>query len=422
MNKLYPIKFIADPRERVWGGNYLMKTLNKGFDEEYANKNIGESWELWSLYGGSSVVQNGFLAGNTLDELMEIYLGDLVGENVFSFYKGDFPLLVKILHIKDKISVQVHPEDSIAMERENSYGKAEMWYVMDAKPGSKLYVGFNRDVTPTELYYKCKDGTITELLNCFTPKKGDCIYIQPGCIHAAEGEVVIAEIQQSSDISYRLYDWGRENNPQTARRMDLEDAIDVIDYSKFETEKYYFNQVSGTRTIVDTHNFIAKALELEAPTRVVPSITGSFMIYLCINGSASFKMNDGTECTLAKGETLLVPASMEDFLLSPTQKGTILLEISMPQLTDGPDMYLNYDEPEDEAHGSYKESSYDEECDCDDDCDDECDDNCTCGCHNHHHGHQHNHTHHSDCNCHHHGHEEECTDKGHHPGESFFRK
>ena len=371
MNKLYPIKFIADPRERVWGGDYLIKGLKKDFDEEYANKPVGESWELWSLYGGSSVVQNGFLAGNTLDELMEIYLGDLVGENVFNFYKGDFPLLVKILDIKDKISVQVHPEDSIAMERENSYGKAEMWYIMEAKPGAKLYVGFNKEVTPTELYNKCKDGTVTELLNCYTPQKGDCVYIQPGCIHAAEGEIIIAEIQQSSDISYRLYDWGRENNPQTARRMDLEDAIDVIDYSKFDTEKYYFSQVSGSKTIVDTHNFIVKTLKLEEPARTVPSLAGSFIVYLCINGSASLKMNDGTECTLTKGETVLIPASMEDFLLSPTDKDTILLEVSMPQLTDEPDLYLNYDEPEDEAHGSYKDSCYDEE-DYDDEC--ECDD------------------------------------------------
>lgn len=420
MNKLYPIKFIADPRERVWGGDYLIKGLKKDFDEEYYSRKVGESWELWSLYGGSSVVQNGFLAGNTLDELMEIYLGDLVGENVFSFYKGDFPLLVKILDIKEKISVQVHPDDPIAMERENSYGKAEMWYIMDAKPGAKLYVGFNREVTPTELYNKCKDGTVTELLNCFTPKKGDCVYIQPGCIHAAEGEVVIAEIQQSSDISYRLYDWGRENNPQTARRMDLEDAIDVIDYSKFDIEKFYFNQVSGSKTIVDTHNFIVKTIELEAPARVIPSLAGSFTVYMCIEGIASLKMNDGTEYTLGKGETILIPASMEDFMLSATQDGTILLEASMPQLTDEPDLYLNYDEPEDEAHGSYKDNSYDEDEYDDDecDCDDECDDNCSCGCHNH----QNSHSHHHNCGCHHHEDGHRCTDEGHHPGESFFRK
>lgn len=408
MNKLYPIKFIADPRERVWGGDYLAKELKKNFDEEFAGKPVGESWELWSLYGGSSVVQNGFLAGNTLDELMEIYLCDLVGDNVFHHYNGDFPLLVKILDIKDRISVQVHPSDEIAMEREGSYGKAELWYILDAKPGAKLYVGFNRDVTPTELYNKCKDGTVTELLNSFTIKKGDSIYIQPGCIHSAEGEVIIAEIQQSSDITYRLYDWGRENNPKTARRIDLEDAIDVIDYSEFDKDKYYFQQVTGNTVIADTSRFIVSTMELKAPETVVPSLTGSFIVYMCISGNAVIKMNDGTTCPIGKGETVFIPASMEDFQLVPCGDDVQLLQVHMPQLTDGPDLYLNYDEPEDEAHGSYKDTGYDE----DDGYVAGEHDGCSCGCHReHHHGG--------------HGHSEECGcgDNGHtHPGESFFKR
>lgn len=378
MNKLYPIKFIADARERVWGGNYLMENLKKDFDGECAAKNIGESWELWSLYGGSSVVSEGYLSGNTLDELMEIYLGDLVGENVFNYYKGDFPLLVKILDIKERISVQVHPSDEIAFERENSYGKAELWYVMDAKPGAKLYVGFNREVTPTELYNKCKDGTVTELLNCFTPKKGDCIYIQPGCIHSAEGEVVIAEIQQSSDISYRLYDWGRENNPKTARRMDLEDAIDVIDYSKFDASKFYFQNVEGNCTIADTSNFVVKAIELAEPARKIPATLGSFIVYMCTEGKAAIRMNNGDQYTLATGETIFIPAAMEDFLIVPVEGKPQLLEIHMPQIADEPDLYLNYDEPEDEAHGSYKDTVDDHECDCHSH-----DDHGHCNCHNH---------------------------------------
>lgn len=401
MNKLYPIKFIAEPRERVWGGDYLSKRLNKCFEDEVAGKPIGESWELWSLYGGSSVAQNGFLAGNTLDELMEIYLGDLVGENVFNHYRGDFPVLVKILDIKDRISVQVHPNDEIAFERENSYGKAEMWYVMDAEPGAKLYVGFNKDVTPTELYERCKNGTVTEILNCFSPQKGDCIYIKPGCIHSAEGKVVIAEIQQSSDVSYRLYDWGRENDPATARRMDLEDAIDAIDYSKFETDKYYFNKVSGTQIIADTHNFVVKAIDLKEQIRVVPSLLNSFIVYVALEGSADLKLNDGSVYSISKGETILVPASMEDFSLVPNGGGEVkLLEVYMPQLENEPDTYLNYDEPEDEAHGSYKDIVTDE--DVDDDCDDDDDDDCHC--------------HDDDCDCGHHHHHYS------HPGESFFKK
>lgn len=419
MNKLYPIKFIADPRERVWGGNYLAKELKKNFDEEFAGKPVGESWELWSLYGGSSVVGNGFLAGNTLDELLEIYLGDLVGDNVFHHYNGDFPLLVKILDIKDRISVQVHPGDEIAMEREGSYGKAELWYILDAKPGVRLYVGFNRDVTPTELYEKCKDGTVTELLNSFTIKKGDCIYIQPGCIHSAEGEVVIAEIQQSSDITYRLYDWGRENDPKTARRMDLEDAIDVIDYSKFDKQKHYFQQVSGNTVIADTSRFVVSTMELKAPQTVVPSLTGSFIVYMCIHGSAAIRMNDGTTYTFEKGETIFIPASMEDFQLMPGGEDVQLLSIHMPQLTEEPDLYLNYDEPEDEAHGSYKDTAYDE----DDEDESTGDGECSCGCHGeHHHG---GHGHGEGCGCGGHHHEDGCScdDPSHtHPGESFFKR
>lgn len=395
MNKLYPLKFIPDARERIWGGDYLAKKLGKPFDEDFAGKPVGESWELWSLYGGSSVVQNGFLAGNTLDELMEIYLGDLVGESVYNWYKGDFPVLVKILHIKDKISVQVHPGNEIAFERENSYGKAELWYVMEASEDAKLYVGFNKDVTPVELYEKCKDGTVKELLNCIRPKKGDCLYIQPGCIHSAEGEVVIAEIQQSSDISYRLYDWGRENNPTTARRIDLEDAIDVIDYSKFETEKFYFSQVGGNTTIADTTNFIVKTVELQKSVSVVPSLAGSFTVYMCIEGEAALKMNDNTSYMISKGETILVPASMDDFTLVPANGTALLLEITMPQLAEEPDTYLNYDEPEDEAHGSYKDPVSEISCDGEtfDDDDDEDDGhehghNCSCADHHHH-----------DCSC-----------------------
>ncbi|MBR5183596.1 MAG: class I mannose-6-phosphate isomerase [Bacteroidales bacterium] len=409
MNKLYPLKFIPDARERIWGGDYLAKKLGKPFDEDFAGKPVGESWELWSLYGGSSVVQNGFLAGNTLDELMEIYLGDLVGESVYNWYKGDFPVLVKILDIKDKISVQVHPGNEIAFERENSYGKAELWYVMEASEDAKLYVGFNKDVTPVELYEKCKDGTVKELLNCITPKKGDCLYIQPGCVHSAEGEVVIAEIQQSSDISYRLYDWGRENNPATARRIDLEDAIDVIDYSKFEKENFYFSQVGGNTTIADTTNFIVKTVELQKPVSVVPSLAGSFTVYMCIEGEAALKMNDNSSYMVSKGETILVPASMDDFTLVPVNGTALLLEITMPQLTDEPDTYLNYDEPEDEAHGSYKDSVSEISCDgetFDDDDEDEDEEhghNCGCGHHHHH-----------DCDCGgHHSHDCGCGSHSH---------
>lgn len=353
MNKLRPIKFTAEPRERVWGGNYLNTRLEKGFEGEAP---IGESWELWSLFGKSSLIGEGFFAGNSLDDFIETYLGDAVGDKVFQYYKGEFPLLIKILDIADRLSVQVHPDDQTAFEREDSFGKAEFWYVMEAGPEARIYMGFNREMTPQELYDRCKNGTLEEVLNVFTPKPGDCIYIEPGCVHAAGGGVVIAEIQQSSDVTYRLYDWGRENNPATARRMDLEEAIDVVNYAKYDKEKFYFEEVTGNKMLVDTSHFIIKSVELKENTRVIPALLGSFIVYICTRGEAHIKMNSGETYPVKRGETLFVPAGMEDFLLCPDTENTHLLEVYMPRLEES-DEYLNYDEEEDEAHGSYKDTN-----------------------------------------------------------------
>lgn len=338
MSKLYPIRFKAEPRERVWGGTYLNDKLGKNFESTLP---VGESWEIWGLAGLSSAIGEGFFAGNTLDDFIETYLGDAIGDQVFEYYKGEFPLLIKLLDIEDKLSVQVHPNDEIAFEREESFGKAEFWYIMDAKPNAKIYMGFKEEITPQELYNRCKNGTLEEVLNVFTPKRGDCIYIEPGCIHAAGGGIVLAEIQQSSDITYRLYDWGRENNPATARRMDLEDAIDVVNYSRYEKEKYYFEQVTGSKTLVNTSRFIINALELTTQTRIVPGLQNSFMIYLCTQGEAALKMNSGEIFTLQTGETLFIPAGMEDFVWLPKKENTRLLEVYMPKLQDI-DNYLNY--------------------------------------------------------------------------------
>ena len=368
MNKLYPIKFIADPRLRVWGGDYLHKKLHKEFDKELLEQKIGESWEIWSLYGQSSVASNGFLAGNTLDEIIEIYLQDLLGENTFNYFKGDFPVMVKILDIKNRISVQVHPNDQIAFEREDSYGKAEFWYVMETNPDSKIYMGFKRDITPTEFYQRCKEGTLEEVLNVFTPKKGDCIYIEPGCIHSASN-IVIAEILQSADITYRLYDWGREKDPATARQMHIEDAIDVIDYKKYNKEKYYFEQVNSNTTIINSSHFVIKGVDLTDSIRVVPSLTGSFIIYFCTRGEAQIKLNNKETYSIKEGETILIPASMEDFLLEPVKGNPHLLEVFMPQIEEE-DAYLNY---HDHDHDHDHEHEHDHgHCHCHDH-------NCNCG-------------------------------------------
>ena len=199
---------------------------------------IGESWEIADMGIEDSVVSEGWLAGNTLSDLMEIYLEKVVGEDVYKYYGRQFPLLIKFLDIHGKLSVQVHPDDEMAAERYDSLGKAEIWYVMDAEPDAKVYMGFNREVSAQEFYDRCHNGTVDEVLNVIYPKKGDAIYVAPGTVHAAEGGLLIAEIQESSDLTFRLYDWGREFDPATARQMHLEEAIDLIDYGKFDEGLY----------------------------------------------------------------------------------------------------------------------------------------------------------------------------------------
>ena len=245
--KLYPLKFIPVASRRPWGGHDLVEKLGKKFvecDEDGnevpvpADELIGESWELADMGIEDSVVENGWLAGNTISELMETYLERLVGEKVMNHYGSQFPLLIKFLDINDKLSVQVHPDDAIAAERYDQLGKAEIWYVMDAKPGAKMYCGFTREVSAQEFYDRCHAGTVDEILNVIEPRKGDVIYITPGTVHAADGGLLIAEIQESSDMTFRLYDWGREFNPATARKTHLDEAIDVIDYRAFNPELY----------------------------------------------------------------------------------------------------------------------------------------------------------------------------------------
>ena len=381
--KLYPFKFIPVASRRPWGGNALVNDLGKKFVEVDSDGNesvlgsdvlIGESWELADMGIEDSVVAEGWLAGNTISELMETYLERLVGENVYNYYGRQFPLLIKFLDINDKLSVQVHPDDEVAAERYDSLGKAEIWYVMDAKPGAKMYCGFTRDMTAQEFYDRCKNGTVEEVLNVIYPKKGDVIYITPGTVHAADGGLLIAEIQESSDMTFRLYDWGREFNPATARQTHLEEAIDIIDYRPFDFGLYRKGPLWGdeasnspckahecdchdeechchdeechchchdhkdeggiVETLVESPQFNVTKLHLSDPLHIYTEKFESFIIYICLEGGASVQVPSTKEngeaymmnYEFAKGETILIPAELPDFYLVPRDRSTLLLE------------------------------------------------------------------------------------------------
>ena len=377
--KLYPFKFIPVASKRPWGGDALVKVMGKNFvecDEEGnevklgADVKIGESWELADMGIEDSVVADGWLAGNTISELMETYLERIVGEKVYNYYGRQFPLLIKFLDINDRLSVQVHPDDEVAAERYDSLGKAEIWYVMDAKPGAKIFAGFNKEMSAQELYDRCKNGTVEEVMNVITPRKGDSLLITPGTVHAADGGILIAEIQESSDMTFRLYDWGREFNPATARPLHLEEAIDIIDYRKFDDSLFrkgplwekechchddecHCHEDKVAETLAERPEFCATKINLTDPLHIYTEQFESFIVYICVEGAASIQVpskNDrGEDCMenyeFAKGETVLVPAEMPDFFLVPRDRSTILLEaVCRPE--EGPDAYID---PETEA-------------------------------------------------------------------------
>ncbi len=411
--KLYPFKFIPVASRRPWGGHDLVDKLGKEFVEcdDEGNETvigpdelIGESWEVADMGIEDSIVTNGWLAGNTISEIMETYLERVVGDDVYNYYGRQFPLLIKFLDINDKLSVQVHPDDEIAAERYDALGKSELWYILDAKPEAKIYMGFKREVTAQEFYDRCNDGTVEELLNVIYPKKGDVLFITPGTVHAADGGILLAEIQESSDMTFRLYDWGREKNPATARPIHLEEAIDIIDYRPYDPGKYRKGPLWGAEashvpccdhechcddhdhhhehsakegdvveTLVESSQFTVSQLNLADPLHIYTEKFGSFIIYVCIEGAASIQVpsvKPGGEAFMdnyefSKGETILIPAEMPDFYLVPRDRSTILLE-AVTRVQEELDEYID---PSTEAflEGEDYEGLEDECCDDDHD-------------------------------------------------------
>ena len=369
--KLYPLKFLPLAAKKPWGGSVLVDGMGKRFVECDQEGNevvlngdvlVGESWELADMGWQDSVVAEGWLAGNTISEVMETYLERIVGEKVYNFYGRQFPVLIKFLDIQNKLSVQVHPDDEVAAERYDALGKAELWYVMDAQPGARMYCGFSRDVTAQEFYDRCMNGMVDEILNVIYPKKGDVIYVKPGTVHAADGGLLVAEIQESSDLAFRLYDWGREHDPETARPIHLEEGIDVIDYKAFDNSLYRKGALWGEEaahehgpvdSLLEIPQFNVSKVRLTDPLHIYTEKFESYIVYVCVEGAASIQVpstnENGEACMqnyeFSEGETILVPAEMSDFYLVPRDRSTLLLEV----VTRPDDEIDDYIDPDTEA-------------------------------------------------------------------------
>ncbi|MDR2466778.1 MAG: class I mannose-6-phosphate isomerase [Prevotellaceae bacterium] len=319
--ELYPLKFKPIYKERIWGGEKLKSVIKRHPEND---KKIGESWELSSVEGDLSIVANGFLEGNDIRELTEIYMGDLVGEKIYEKFGIEFPLLFKLIDSAERLSVQVHPNDDFALERHRAYGKTEMWYVLDADENSRIYVGFNRRIDSDEFRTRTANGSLTEVINVEDAKPGDVFFLPAGRIHAIGEGLLIAEIQQTSDVTYRIYDWGRENNPATAREMHTELAEDVIDYEPCRTYKTrYAAKTEGVSELAKCSYFTVNLLSASKPTERDYSALDSFVVYMCAEGAALLECDGITE-SISKGETVLIPALTDSVNIVPEPSAKLL--------------------------------------------------------------------------------------------------
>ncbi|MDT0540844.1 type I phosphomannose isomerase catalytic subunit [Croceitalea sp. P059] len=302
---LYPLKFEPILKERLWGGTKLKEVLNKSIESDIT----GESWELSTVTGDVSVVANGDLKGNSLQDLINEYEDLLLGESVVQRFGREFPILIKFIDAKQDLSIQLHPNDQLAKERHDSFGKTEMWYIMDADPGSNLIVGFNKDVKKEEYKESVENDTLLDLLNYEAVEEGDTFFINTGKIHAIGAGVLLAEIQQTSDVTYRVFDFNRKDKNGNLRELHTDMALEAIDYSKKDDFKVnYERKINQSNQMVDCPYFKTNALHLTENLIQDIKTRDSFTILMCVKGGANIANDYGT-CEIEKGETVLIPAS-----------------------------------------------------------------------------------------------------------------
>ncbi len=307
---LYPLKFQPILKDKIWGGEKLNQHFNKASD----SKDLGESWEISTVPNDVSVIANGELKGQSLQDLVNDYKSDLLGDKNWERFGNEFPLLIKFIDAKQDLSIQLHPNDELAKKRHNSFGKTEMWYVMQADKDANLIVGFNGDVDKETYLKHLEDNTLTKILNFDTVKEGDTYFIEAGRVHAIGAGVLLAEIQQTSDVTYRVYDWDRVDDNGNARELHNDIAIDAFDFEMendfridYQKEKNTSNKMVSCPFF--TTNFVEIDSELD-----VKNTHDSFLIYMCVDGEVEVSTGVSSEY-ISKGETILIPAEIKNFTL-----------------------------------------------------------------------------------------------------------
>lgn len=319
--KLYPFKFEPILKSIIWGGSGICTFKNM----EPRQQGIGESWEISGVRGNISIVSEGLLKGISLNELILGAKGQLVGEKVYERFGNTFPLLIKFIDAHNDLSIQVHPDDKLAKERHNSFGKTEMWYVINATPDAFLYSGFERKITPQEYVQMVENNTFTDTLKKYSVKPGDVFFLPAGRVHAIGAGCFIAEIQQTSDITYRIYDYNRKDAQGNSRELHTELAKDAIDYNVYPSYKTDYTPIENRPVeLVSCPYFTTNLLDMDTPmTRDYEDID-SFVIQICMGGRCTVKDNKGNSVSLHQGESILIPADTQQVTLTPDESCKIL--------------------------------------------------------------------------------------------------
>jgi len=316
---LYPIKFHPIFKEKVWGGNKLHSILKK----EIKSDKTGESWEISCVPNNLSVVSNGNLRGATIQELIETYKQNLVGEKVYKVFGNVFPLLIKFIDASDDLSIQVHPDDNFAKKRHKENGKNEMWYIVDADDNTDIIVGVNNDFTKKEYLEVVKENNLKSILNYEKIKKGDVFYIPAGRIHAIMKGTLLAEIQQNSDLTYRIFDWNRKDLKGNYRELHTKLASDVVELKKQDDYFIKYNNQKQNENLVSNNYFTINYMNIDKAVKKDLSKNDSFFIYMCTKGALTIDYK-GEKFNLGMGETILIPASIKQISLLPKSKSELL--------------------------------------------------------------------------------------------------
>ncbi len=303
-----PLKFNALLKSTLWGGDKIIPFKNLDIQQE----NVGESWEISGVKDNETIVADGPYAGKKLNELVEELKGKLVGEDNYQRFGNEFPLLIKFIDARQDLSIQVHPTDEIAKMQGKERGKTEMWYLMDSDKDATLLCGLKKKITPEEYAQMVENDTIVDAIDRYEVKEGDCFFLPAGRIHAIGTGCFLAEIQQTSDVTYRIYDFKRKDKNGNYRQLHTKEAAECINYNVESNYRTEYTPVKNQGvSLVQCPYFNTAVYDLDEPMTIDYSELDSFVILIGVKGNATITDNEGNTFTLQAGESVLVPATTE---------------------------------------------------------------------------------------------------------------